>query len=177
MTLRKVVLGMGAGVASTVTALGLTFLFQPFDSLFKISSAPWKITSLAALLPTLGLVICIARLAAHRFTTPEDLEGSGLTTGTAKAKLLQALLQNTLEQAAIALPVYAAWSIWAPARLVGMVLTASILFLCGRVLFFSGYHRGASGRALGFVLTFYPTVALLGSLLILLVRTFAKDLH
>jgi hypothetical protein len=32
------------------------------------------------------------------------------------------------------------------------------LFLLGRVLFIGGYRKGAGGRALGFGLTFYPTL-------------------
>jgi uncharacterized membrane protein YecN with MAPEG domain len=36
-----------------------------------------------------------------------------------------------------------------------------MLFFLGRVLFWQGYVRGAPARALGFALTFYPTVAML----------------
>ena len=37
---------------------------------------------------------------------------------------------------------------------------AAVLFTLGRILFAAGYRRGAPGRALGFALTFYSTVAL-----------------
>lgn len=36
-----------------------------------------------------------------------------------------------------------------------------MLFSIGRWLFAAGYARGAGARALGFALTFYPTVAAL----------------
>ena len=39
--------------------------------------------------------------------------------------------------------------------------TAGLLFVIGRIAFFAGYARGAPARALGFALTFYPTVLLL----------------
>ena len=37
---------------------------------------------------------------------------------------------------------------------------AAFLFAIGRMLFIVGYRRGATGRSLGFALTFYPTVLL-----------------
>ena len=119
------------------------------------------------LLPAATLLVCIARLAAHRFFTPEDIHGSGLTGGTERAKLLQSLLQNTLEQCCLAIPVYLATAILAPASLLPVVPTAAVMFLVGRGLFFAGYAQGAPSRAYGFALTFYPTLLLLVLLLVL----------
>ena len=96
----------------------------------------------------------------------------GLTAGSARARLLQAMLQNTLEQGALALPVYLFWALDAPPRLVPAVAGAALLFLVGRILFFRGYARGAAGRALGFRLSFYPTVVLLLAAVVRLVTGF-----
>ena len=41
------------------------------------------------------------------------------------------------------------------------VPVAVILFVIGRVLFWRGYAHGAPARALGFALTFYPSVVML----------------
>ncbi|HEX8602619.1 MAG TPA: MAPEG family protein [Pseudoduganella sp.] len=158
---RGVVRGMAAGVVITIIVLGVGALIQPSGFLLDNPSGRMQVAAIASLAPTLALAVCIARLAAHRFKTPEDLDGGGLTAGTGKARVLQALLQNTLEQLALALPVYAAWSLLGPPHRLNMVLAASFLFLAGRLLFFRGYQRGAAGRAFGFALTFYPTVALL----------------
>ena len=122
----------------------------------RVSLAAWSIV-----LPALALLVCIARLAQHRFFTPADIHGSGLTAGTDKAKLLQALLQNTLEQACLAVPVYIAACLLAPAALLAMVPAAAAMFLAGRLFFFVGYANGAPARAFGFGMTFYPTVLLL----------------
>ena len=46
----------------------------------------------------LWLAVSVGMLAHHRFFTPEDIDGGGLTRGTQKAQILQATLQNTLEQ-------------------------------------------------------------------------------
>lgn len=111
--------------------------------------------------PAAILLLCIARLAKHRFTTPVDIHGSARTEGTERAKLLQALLQNTLEQAVLAMPVYLAASLLFPARFLPLVAAAAAIFVVGRIQFFRGYASGAPSRAAGFGLTFYPNVALL----------------
>jgi hypothetical protein len=161
---RGVATGMAVGIAATAVALSLApQLLVPSTTLQN----RLEIFVLSVLLPAITLAFCVGRLAAHRFHTPEDLGGSGLSRGTEKAKLLQAVLQNTLEQLALAVPIYVAWALLAPAELAGGCVIAGMLFLLGRALFFVGYAGGAPKRALGFALTFYPTVALLiGSLAI-----------
>ena len=173
MTLSKPQRGvaLGAGAAAAITAICLTFaaLHPASDSLTL--EARLHFFALGGLGPALALMICIGRLANHRFRTPEDLDGSGLTVGSPRAKVLQALLQNTLEQLALAGLVYLACAMLGSARVASAIPVASALFLLGRVLFFWGYSRGAPGRALGFGLTFYPTVVLLVGALIAAVRS------
>ena len=120
-----------------------------------------KLAALAGLAPAAILLVCIARLAKHRFATPDDIHGSALTEGTERAKLLQALLQNTLEQTVLAIPVYFAASLVFRDRFLPLVAAAATLFVIGRIQFFRGYSSGAPSRAAGFGLTFYPSVALL----------------
>jgi hypothetical protein len=115
----------------------------------------------ASLGPAFCLFFCIARLAKHRFFTPIDIDGSGLTPGSERAKLLQALLQNTLEQATLAAFAYLVWALLMPATWLSVVPMASAAFCAGRLLFFARYERGASSRALGFALTAYPTFLML----------------
>jgi hypothetical protein len=111
----------------------------------------------ASLGPAFCLFFCIARLAKHRFFTPVDIDGSGLTQGSERAKLLQALLQSTLEQTTLAALAYLVWTLRMPATWLSVVPMASAAFCTGRVLFFARYERGAAARALGFALTAYPT--------------------
>ena len=158
---RGVALGAASGLVLTVASLTLAALLEPFGALSATLAARLQLLALSALAPALALTVCIGRQANHRFRTPQDIDGSGLTAGTDQARLLQALLQNTLEQLALALPVYAAWALLAPAHLLDVVPVAALLFLLGRGLFYWGYARGAPGRALGFGLTFYPTALLL----------------
>jgi len=158
---RGVVLGMAAALALSVAGLGAAVLVVPAGMLPDTLHGRLQLAACSAVVPALALAVCIARLAAHRFVTPSDLDGSGMTEGTQQASLLQALLQNTLEQVALALPVYAAWAALAPPRWLGGLPVAAGMFALGRLLFFIGYARGAPGRAFGFALTFYPSVLLL----------------
>ena len=112
-------------------------------------------------MPVLILGIAIGRLAKHRFFNADDIDGAGLTVASAEAKLLQALLQNTLEQTALAVPTYLAWALLMPGAWLSTVPMAATFHALGRLLFFFGYEKGAGHRALGFALTFYSTMVLL----------------
>jgi uncharacterized membrane protein YecN with MAPEG domain len=158
---RGVLIGMASALLMAMAVLTLSAIFG--GTRFTASaSIEFRLELLAACLmaPATALFICIARLAKHRFFTPEDINGSALTEGTSRAKLLQALLQNTLEQVALALPVYLVCSFIFPSNFLGLVPAAAAMFFVGRVLFYIGYSGGASSRAFGFAFTFYPTVLL-----------------
>ena len=148
--------GMAAGFAVTVAAFVWPAL-PPVPDGIDDRLALWLAASVSA---SLWLLVGVALLARHRFFTPADIDGGGLTEGTARAKLLQTLIQNTLEQAALAIPAYGAWLWLAPEGRRGLVILCASLFGLGRLLFFLLYSRGAAWRAIGFTLTFYPTVGL-----------------
>jgi hypothetical protein len=114
-----------------------------------------------ALLPVLTLMVSIIRVANHRFSTPADIDGSGLTNGTPEVRVLRAVVQNTLEQAVLAVAAYAIWAVVMPYSWLRAIPIAALLFVTGRVLFARGYARGAPGRATGFGLTAYPTFGML----------------
>jgi hypothetical protein len=121
-----------------------------------------------ALLPVLTLMISVMRVANHRFPSTDDIDGSGLTVGTSRVLVLRAILQNTLEQAVLAVAAYAIWAAVMPQSWLRAIPIAALLFVTGRILFGRGYDRGASGRAMGFGLTAYPTFAMLAALSVVL---------
>lgn len=151
---RGVALGMAVGLA---ISLVVTF----FGSQLFIHLETSGRVSVSLLLPATALFMAVARLAKHRFFTPADIDGSALTVGTDRAKLLQALLQNTLEQIAFAVPVYLAALFNTSSNVQAAAPACACTFLLGRILFFATYKNGAGARALGFTLTFYPTFLLL----------------
>lgn len=153
--------GMIAAVIVAATGLALG-VFQ-FPREWLPDGSPQARLALAAkclLACAFWLLLSIGILARHRFFTPEDIDGSGLTSGTTKAKVLQAVLQNTLEQTALAAFTYLAFAALAPAGYLGALPAAALLFWCGRALFWRGYAQGAAARSFGFALTFYSTVLL-----------------
>jgi hypothetical protein len=121
-----------------------------------------------SLLPVLTLVIAIARVANYRFYTPEAIDGSGLTEVTAQSRVLQAILQNTLEQSLLAVTAYSIWSVVMPHHWLRSIAVAALLFVTGRLLFARGYACGAPGRAMGFGLTAYPSFGMLATLAVVL---------
>ncbi|MEZ5590575.1 MAG: MAPEG family protein [Gammaproteobacteria bacterium] len=156
-----VLCGMVTGLVATVLALGLAILIAPAA---LIPQQGYPATLAHALQWDVLLVIClaanIALLARHRFFTPEDIDGGGLTRGTPQAQVLQATLQNTLEQAVLGLAIHLIWAATMPQSWQAAVPVAAIFFFIGRILFWRGYARGAPARALGFTLTFYPSVVM-----------------
>lgn len=131
---------------------------------FLLPPGPFPLTLANSLRWDLPLLLCllsfIGILGRHRFLTPEEMDGSGLTQASGTTRILQAVLQNTLEQVILAVGAHSLWAVMMPVHLQGVVPVASILFVLGRILFWQGYKHGAPGRAMGFALTFYPTVAM-----------------
>ncbi len=160
--------GIAIGAAVTITAIASGILFDPL-ALSSHGSIQERLSVAleSSLLPVLFLAASVARLAKHRFFTPEDIDGgAGMPEDTTQAKLLQTLLQNTLEQTVLAVPLYLAWACLTPSTWLSIVPLAAILFAVGRLLFFVGFGKGAPSRALGFALTFYPSLVMLACLIV-----------
>lgn len=85
-----------------------------------------------------------------------------------QVRVLQAVLQNTLEQVVLAVLAHGAFAALVPPDWLGLIPTYTVLFVVGRVLFAAGYAGGAAGRAVGFALTFMPSMAMCVALLVML---------
>jgi uncharacterized membrane protein YecN with MAPEG domain len=168
--------GVAAGMAGGLVLTVMALLWPELPGVPAGSTG--RLAVWAACSATVGfwLLVAVGRLAGHRFFTPQDIDGGGIAGNSDKAALLQALIQNTLEQALLAIVAYGAWLMLGPSEMWGLVIVYAICFSAGRLLFFAGYSRGAPFRALGFTLTFYPTVALYLMLLPRIVSTFAEAL-
>ncbi len=159
---KGVLAGMLFAAVAALAAVGLGAGWNPLG-FYPGTPATWRLRVAlgAGVLPAITLVLAIGRLASQRFHTPADIEGGGPGAGTERARLLQAQLQNTLEQVLVAVIAYAAWASLMPATWLSAVPLCSLLFGLGRVLFFLRYDEGAAARSAGFALTFYPSVLLL----------------
>ena len=169
---KGVVRGVIPAAVSSVIGLGGASLLIPMSALPANEAGarlgwamPW------ALLPTLTLMVSIMRVANYRFASPDDIDGSGLTPGTDRVLVLRAILQNTLEQAVLAVAAYSIWAAVMPLSWLRAIPVAALLFTTGRILFARGYDSGAGGRAMGFGLTAYPTFGMLATMtVVLLIR-------
>ena len=151
---KKVMAGMALAVVLTLLALfGVYFLAKSGADDIRLS-AP-----VASALSGLALVYCIAAIAKKRFFHSDVIGGAAYDGPGSEVAVDKAVLQNTLEQTVLAVVAYNGLTAVAP--WLGPVLLPALtgLFLLGRLLFVLGYRKGAGHRALGFGLTFYPTVA------------------
>ena len=117
----------------------------------------------------LWTVLAIADVARLRFVSPPDIVGSATAPGGRTLANALTFLQNTTEQVSIALPAHFALAL-VYERGALLVPVLGCMFSLGRLLFWIGNRRGAVGRALGFALTFYPTVGALLLSIFLFVR-------
>ena len=159
---KSVALGMAVGALAATAIIGYGIFYNPFNYSAEITAAAkFGVAFKFSLLPAFCLAFSMGRLAKHRFFHAEDIDGAGLTTASARAKYLQAILQNTLEQVMLAVIVYAAWAALMPAQWLSVLPLAAFAFLIGRFLFFGTYKNGPSARAIGFTLSFYVSVGML----------------
>lgn len=107
----------------------------------------------------LCLIVFTGRIANLRFRSVEDIGGSAALTESDAVRQGRAVLQNTLEQSAIALIAHTGLVLALPADRPAIIPALALLFVAGRICFAAGYARGAAARAFGFGLTFYPSVA------------------
>lgn len=104
------------------------------------------------------LAATIGNVARLRFFSAEDIAGSDPRTATSDVMRANAVLQNTLEQVVLAVPVHVALAALVTSSM-PLVVALAAMFAIGRLLFWIGYAHGAKARAFGFALTFYPTIA------------------
>ncbi|MET0289068.1 MAG: MAPEG family protein [Pseudoxanthomonas sp.] len=161
-TQRAVLKGMAGGASIAVAVVLYGVLVNPWSHPEDlVVDRRLQVAVRASMAPALLLAIAIVRLARHRFFSEADIEGGSPARGTGRALFLQAMVQNTLEQALLACIAYTAWAMVMPPAWLSVVTLAALSFVLGRVLFFMHYRRGAGARALGFTVTFYPTTVML----------------
>jgi hypothetical protein len=150
---RGVAAAMLAGVAATTAIFAFGARPLPYGR-----ELVWAVASLG---PLFCLFVSVAALANRRFFSAPDIDAAAGGPPSAMARILQAIIQNTLEQAVLALGVYAILALLLPQASLSLPWALSGGFVVGRLLFALGYRAGAAGRAFGFGLTLYPTVAAL----------------
>jgi hypothetical protein len=96
-------------------------------------------------------------VANRRFFLPEAIDGSPAP----ESHTLEINLrynQNTLEQTVLAAIAWTGLALALPHDRLALIPALAILFVVARALFWIGYLIAPGARAVGFGLTFYPTV-------------------
>ena len=151
---RQVLAGMMAAIALTAVALLAAYFLSKSGADTLRLSAP-EASAFAAL----ALVFCIGGIARKRFFHTDVIGGAAFDKPGGEVAVGKAVLQNTLEQTMLAALAYNGLAAVLPSAAPVLLPVLVSLFLIGRILFIAGYAKGAGHRALGFALTFYPTVA------------------
>lgn len=110
------------------------------------------------LLPGFSLLVGVCMVANRRFFLADAMDG----TRSPASRSLEINLrynQNTLEQIVLAAIAWAGLALALPHERLALIPALAILFVIARALFWVGYLISPGARALGFALTFYPTVA------------------
>lgn len=113
----------------------------------------------ADLFVLLWVLICVRLVSSVRFRSAIDMSAALSGERSAKLAIRAAFLQNTLEQAVLAVGVHLALATLIEGTALSLIVGAVILFGIGRIAFFAGYSGGAGSRAFGMVVTVLPTLA------------------
>lgn len=112
----------------------------------------------ADLFIALWVVIAIRMVSRVRFRSSADNAGSAFSAPSEQLRIPAAFLQNTLEQAFIAIVAHLALATLIAGPALSLAPPAILLFAIGRIMFLRGYAKGAGGRAFGMIVTMLPTV-------------------
>ena len=122
------------------------------DTNVPTAYAPVFIVMLLALLQYFGFIIAVGR-ARYRYGVKAPA-----TAGDEDFERIYRVQMNTLELLAIFLP-----ALWSFAVFISPTWAAGlgVLFIVGRLLYYTGYTRAAGKRGPGFGLSMFPTLFLL----------------
>ena len=165
-TQKGVLFGILAGAVTTLIIF-LAPLYWPSSASPDVNMGePFQIWMTLNLMIVIWLLIAIGRLARHRYFDLNDINSSAKSVDSERARILQSILQNTLEQTVLAVIAYGACLLLAPVSWHITPILCAILFSTGRLFFFIGFKSGAAARSFGFTLTFFPSALLIVSLIV-----------
>ncbi len=161
---KGVLLGMVTGFGVSLLAGFVPLILPPLTLTKTTTQYLIQLWMLVSLVLGFWLLLSIVAMAIHRFFHAADIDAATSDVISRKARILQSIIQNTLEQVVLAIIVYGAWIFLAPQNWKLLPVIYVILFSCGRLLFVTRYNAGAAARSFGFAITFYPTIILICAL-------------
>lgn len=104
------------------------------------------------------LLVAVGMVSTGRRFSPDDIGGAAAGPPSDRIAIKAAFLQNTLEQAVLAVGFYLAFASLASGPWLSVLPVSAACFVVGRVLFYRGYVRGVEGRAFGMTLAMMPVI-------------------
>jgi hypothetical protein len=104
------------------------------------------------------VLVAMRMVSGTRLRSAADIRGSAYGPPSPALAVKAAFLQNTLEQAFMAIGTHLALATLLPGSSLGLIPGAVLLFIGGRIAFYHGYPGGAGGRAFGMIVTVLPTL-------------------
>lgn len=151
---QSLIASLVCGVFLVAMSLGL-----PVWMVFPIATAErFELVLRADVVVALWVVVGVRMIGKIRFESKDDNAGSAFGPPSPRLRVPAAFLQNTLEQAFIAVIAHLALSTIEGEAPLAYVLASVALFCLGRAAFLIGYPKGAGGRAFGMVTTALPTI-------------------
>lgn len=105
------------------------------------------------------VVIAARMVSSGRFHFAADNRGSAFSAPSPRIAIKVAFLQNTLEQAVMAVGAHVALATLLSGPALFFIPAAVALFGVGRIAFLRGYPKGAGARSFGMATTAIPTAA------------------
>lgn len=159
---RIVIAALCSAVVCGVT-LWLAIRYLPAQIAFPTDLANRLAFTLRAdIFVALWVMLAVRMVSKVRFFSAADSAGSAYTKPTLRLAVRSAFLQNSLEQAFIAIVAHLALAAVEHAAALAYIVGAVFLFSLGRFTFWLGYPYGAGGRAFGIVTTALPTLGAYG---------------
>lgn len=173
--LKKEIRGIRAAAVKALllsaTCFATGYLVLPKCMLFPTTTfAALVFTLRVDLFVLLWVVVAVGLVSHARRQSTSDIGGAAFGVPSESIRVKIAFLQNTLEQAFVAIGSHLVFStLWAGPHLT-LVVVATVLFAIGRVASYCGYPHGAAARAFGMVTTVIPTMVILGLALFALAK-------
>lgn len=104
------------------------------------------------------LLVAVGIVSTRRRFSPEDIGGAAARPPSEQLAIPAAFLQNTLEQAVLAVGFYLAFATLVQGAWLSVLVVSALFFVVGRILFLRGYAAGVEGRAFGMTLTMMPVI-------------------
>ena len=157
---RKIVASALVSAAFCSAILYASYLLLPrYFSFPKDMAGRLALAAQLSMFVLIWVVIGVRMVSRVRFYSPEDMNGSAYTIPSDKIAVPRAFLQNTVEQAMIAVGALVALATLLSGPPLALLPAAVFLFGIGRIAFLWGYPKGAAARAFGMVTTVLPFLA------------------